>query len=73
MKNQSLALGLDYTLSTTSILDVRFGWFNYKVDVLPNDFGTTPALDRRHPGHELSDDPFTSGLPTASSRATRTT
>ena len=53
VKNQSLALGLDYTLSPTSILDFRFGFFKYKVDVLPNDFGTNPALDAGIPGHEL--------------------
>ncbi len=61
VKNQSLALGLDYTLSPTSVLDVRFGWFNYKVDVLPRDFGTTPSLDAGIPGLNLGDD-FTSGL-----------
>jgi outer membrane receptor protein involved in Fe transport len=59
--NQSLALGLDYTLSTTSILDVRFGWFNYKVDVLPRDFGTTPSTAAGIPGLNLGDD-FTSGM-----------
>ena len=58
--NQSLALGLDYTLSTTSILDVRFGWFNYKVDVQPRDFGTTPSANAGIPGLNLGDD-FTSG------------
>jgi hypothetical protein len=63
VKNQSLALGLDYTLSSSSILDVRFGWFKYKVDVFPNDFGTNPALDAGIPGMNFPDDPFTSGLP----------
>ncbi|HET9317544.1 MAG TPA: TonB-dependent receptor, partial [Vicinamibacteria bacterium] len=63
VKNQSLALGLDYTVSNTSILDVRFGWFRYKVDVFPNDFGSNPALDAGIPGMNLPDDPFTSGLP----------
>jgi hypothetical protein len=63
VKNQSLALGLDYTLSSTSILDVRFGWFRYKVDVFPNDFGTNPALDAGIPGMNDPNDPFTSGLP----------
>ena len=55
VKNQSLALGLDYTLSPTSILDFRFGWFNYKVDVLPFDFGTTPAPDAGIPGLNFDD------------------
>jgi hypothetical protein len=63
VKNQSLALGIDYTLSSTSILDVRFGWFRYKVDVFPNDFGSNPALDAGIPGMNFPDDPFTSGLP----------
>jgi hypothetical protein len=63
VKNQSLALGVDYTLSSTSILDVRFGWFKYNVDVFPNDFGTNPALDAGIPGMNDPNDPFTSGLP----------
>jgi hypothetical protein len=63
VKNQSLALGLDYTLSPTSILDFRFGYFKYQVDVFPNDFGTTPALDAGIPGMNIAGDPFTSGLP----------
>ncbi len=63
VKNQSLALGLDYTLSPTSILDFRFGFFKYEVDVFPNDFGTNTALDAGIPGMNFVDDPFTSGLP----------
>jgi len=61
VKNHSLALGLDYTLSSTSILDFRFGFFRYSVDVFPNDFGTTPAADFGIPGMNLDD--FSSGLP----------
>jgi len=61
VKNQSLALGMDYTLSSTSILDFRFGYFRYQVDVFPNDFGTTPAADAGIPGMNLDD--FSSGLP----------
>ncbi len=60
VNNQSLALGLDRTFSTNSILDVRFGFFRYKVDVLPFDFGTTPATDLGIPG--LNFDDFSSGL-----------
>ena len=41
--------------------DFRFGWFKYKVDVLPFDFGTTPASDAGIPGLNL-DKTFTSGL-----------
>ena len=48
--NQSLAVGVDYTLSNTSVLDFRFGFFKYGVDVLPIDFGTTPAADVGIPG-----------------------
>jgi hypothetical protein len=61
VKNQSLALGVDYTLSSSSILDFRFGYFRYQVDVFPNDFGTTPASDFGIPGMNLDD--FSSGLP----------
>ena len=53
VKNHSLALGFDYTLNTTTILDLRFGWFQYNVDVLPFDYGTTPRDRRRDPGPEL--------------------
>ena len=60
VKNQSLALGFDYTLSPTSMLDVRFGYFRYKVDVLPFDFGTSPMTDAGVPGINLDD--FSSGL-----------
>jgi outer membrane receptor protein involved in Fe transport len=63
VKNQSLALGLDYALSSTSVLDVRLGYFRYQVDVFPNDFGSNPALDAGIPGMNISGDPFTSGLP----------
>ena len=65
MRNHSLAAGVDYTLNSTTMLDVRFGFFKYGVDVLPNDFGTTPAKDAGIPGLNLDD--FTSGLPRSSS------
>jgi len=60
VRNQSLAVGFDYTLSPTAILDLRFGWFKYKVNVLPSDFGTTPAKDAGIPG--LNNDDLSSGL-----------
>ena len=63
VKNQSLALGLDYTLSPSSVLDFRFGYFKYNVNVFPNDYGSNPALDAGIPGMNFPDDPFTSGLP----------
>ena len=62
MKNQSLALGVDHTLSSTLLADFRFGWFQYDVNVLPFDFGTTPATDAGIPGLNF-DNTFTSGLP----------
>ncbi len=53
VKNQSLALGVDKTLSSSLLADFRFGWFEYDVNVLPFDFGTTPASRRGHPRAEL--------------------
>ena len=52
VRNHSVALGADFTLNSTTVLDVRFGFFKYGVNVLPNDFGTTPGRRRRHPGPE---------------------
>jgi outer membrane receptor protein involved in Fe transport len=62
VKNQSLAAGVDRTLSSTLLADFRFGWFRYKVNVLPFDFGTTPAKDAGIPNLN-NDTTFTSGLP----------
>ena len=62
MKNQSLALGVDKTLSPSLLADFRFGWFEYDVNVLPADFGTTPAADAGIPNLNF-DTTFTSGLP----------
>jgi hypothetical protein len=62
VRNHSVAAGADFTLNSTTVLDVRFGFFKYGVNVLPNDFGTTPAADAGIPGLNLGDD-FTSGLP----------
>jgi hypothetical protein len=59
--NQSLSYGFDYTLSSTMLADFRFGFFRYKVNVLPFDYGTRPAADAGIPGLNL-DDTFTSGL-----------
>ena len=60
--NQSLAFGIDRTLSSSLLADFRFGFFRYKVNVLPFDFGTRPASDAGIPGLNL-DDTFSSGLP----------
>jgi hypothetical protein len=62
VRNQSLAYGLDYTISPRMLADFRFGFFQYDVDVLPFDFGTRPAAEAGIPGLNL-DDTFSSGLP----------
>jgi hypothetical protein len=60
--NQSLAFGIDKTISSNLLADFRFGFFRYKVNVLPFDFGTRPAADAGIPGLNF-DDTFSSGLP----------
>lgn len=62
VRNKSLATGFDYTLSPTTVLDVRFGYFRYGVNVLPNDYGKRAASDLGIPGLNFDED-FTSGLP----------
>jgi hypothetical protein len=62
VKNQSLAYGIDHALSSSMLADFRFGWFKYKVNVLPFDYGTTPAADAGIPGLNV-DKTFSSGLP----------
>ena len=62
VKNQSFAYGIDYALSPSLLTDFRFGFFRYNVNVLPFDFGTSPAADAGIPGLNL-DNTFTSGLP----------
>ena len=59
--NQSLALGLDYTLSPSTLVDVRFGFFRYKVDVRQTDYGTRAAEEAGIPNMNFDD--FRSGLP----------
>jgi outer membrane receptor protein involved in Fe transport len=61
VRNHSVAIGFDYTLSPTMLVDFRFGFFKYGVNVLPADFGTKPAADAGVPGLNL-DNTFTSGL-----------
>ena len=67
--NQSLALGLDYTLSPSSLVDIRFGFFRYKVDVRQTDYGTIAAQDAGIPNMNFDD--FSSGLPRGFRRRTR--
>ncbi len=59
-RNISLATGFDYTLNPTTVVDVRFGFFNYKVAVFPFDYKTTPSTAAGIPG--LNFDDFSSGL-----------
>jgi outer membrane receptor protein involved in Fe transport len=61
VRNHSLATGFDYGISPATIADFRFGFFRYKVNVLPFDFGTRTADQVGVPGLNL-DDTFTSGL-----------
>lgn len=68
VRNQSIASGFDYTLSPSVLTDFRFGFFRYRVDVLPGGVGTTPAADAGIPNLNsipgLNQDPvFTSGMP----------
>ncbi|MFL6215446.1 MAG: TonB-dependent receptor domain-containing protein [Blastocatellia bacterium] len=60
-RDHSIAAGFDYTLSNTMVLDFRFGFFRYQVNVLPFDFGQSTATTVGVPGLNL-DDTFTSGL-----------
>ncbi|MDX2153648.1 MAG: TonB-dependent receptor [Bryobacteraceae bacterium] len=60
--NKSLAIGYTKTFSPTLIGDFRFGYMRYKVNVLPNGLGTSPARDAGIPNLN-NDDFFTSGMP----------
>src|SRR5215207_6106686 len=60
VRNQSLALGFDKTFSPTMLLDMRFGYFKYKVNVLPFDFGEANTTALGIPGANFDD--FSSGL-----------
>ena len=60
VRNQSVAYGFDYSWNQTLITDFRFGFFRYKVNVLPFDFGKNTAADAGIKG--LNNDSFSSGL-----------
>jgi len=62
VRNHSLAAGFDYGISPTLIGDFRFGWFWYKVAVLPFDFGQRTGEQVGIPGVNLDDTTY-SGLP----------
>jgi outer membrane receptor protein involved in Fe transport len=61
VRNQSIAVGFDYTLGPTWLTDFRFGFFRYRVLVNPLGVGTTPATDAGIPG--LNTNAVTSGMP----------
>lgn len=61
-RNQSLALGLTYTVSPTLVGEFRFGAFRYRIRVEPFGVGTTPATDAGLPGLNLGTTE-TSGMP----------
>ena len=60
VRNQSVAYGFDYSWNSTLVTDFRFGFFRYKVNVLPFDFGKNTATDVGVRG--LNNDAFSSGL-----------
>ncbi len=62
VRNQSLSFGIDRTWSPTLLSEFRFGFMRYRVKVLPNGLGTSPAKDAGIPGLNL-DNFFTSGMP----------
>jgi len=61
-RNQSLALGSTYALSSSLITDFRFGFYRYRIRVQPNGVGTTPATDAGLPNLNLGTTE-TSGMP----------
>jgi len=60
VRNQSVAYGFDYSWSTTLVTDFRFGFFRYKVNVLPFDYLKKTAEEAGIRGLNLDD--FSSGL-----------
>ncbi len=60
--NRSLAIGYTRTFSPTLVSDFRFGYMRYRVNVLPNGLGTSPAKDAGIPGLNV-DNFYTSGMP----------
>ena len=60
-RNHSLALGGDATVSPSTVVDFRVGFFRYKVDVRSAAAGMPPAPDISIPGLNL--DGLSSGLP----------
>jgi hypothetical protein len=61
-RNQSLALGYTYSITSTLFADFRFGYYRYRPHNLPNGFGKTPALDAGLLGLNTNS-PDTAGMP----------
>jgi hypothetical protein len=61
-RNQSLALGFNYTFNPTLIGEFRFGTFRYRIRVEPFGVGTEPATQAGLPGLNLGTQE-TSGMP----------
>ncbi len=61
-RDQSLAAGFDYSLSSSVLTDFRLGYVRYHVDVSPNGVGTAPATAVGIPGLNTGTT-FTSGQP----------
>src|SRR5205807_336172 len=53
-RDQSIASGFDYSLSSTVLTDFRFGYVRYHVNVTPNGLGTNPATAIGIPGLNLN-------------------
>lgn len=60
-RDQSIASGFDYALSSTVLTDFRFGYVRYHVQVSPNGLGTNPAQAIGIPGLNLNN--FSSDQP----------
>ncbi len=60
--NRSLAVGYNRTFSPTLLTEFRFGYMRYRVNVLPNGLGASPATDAGIPNMN-KDNFFTSGMP----------
>src|SRR5262249_12389706 len=45
VRNQSIATGFDYSLSSNWLTDFRFGYMRYRVQVAPGGLGTNPLND----------------------------
>ncbi len=60
VRNQSVAYGFDYSWTSTLVTDFRFGFFRYKVNVLPFDYLKKTAEEAGIKGLNLDD--FSSGL-----------